>query len=156
MKNNDKKIKQLKHNRYIKSVLYGTILSLCIVTSSTAEMVSNSSVKNKTFTKAEFQECNKNINFLVETEKQILIQREKLITLQNKINQLVQDRTNMNKELDLHNQKSVKQYNQLNNNIHRLSQQFNNDGKIFNQDVKQYQSNKKQLITNCHGKQYYK
>ena len=113
-------------------------------------------MNNKTFTKAEFQECNKNINFLVETEKQILIQREKLITLQNKINQLVQDRTNISKELDLHNQKSVKQYNQLNNNIHLLSQQFNNDGKIFNQDLKQYQSNKKQLITNCNGKQYYK
>ena len=156
MEHSYKEAKQIKDNIYIKSLFYGSILSLCIVTSSTAEVVSDSSVSNKTFSKAEFQECNENIQLLAKTEKQLNTQRNQLISLQKEITQLVQDRTDMNNKVDLHNQQSVDQYNQLNNDIHQLSQQFYNNGKTFNQDVKQYQADKSQFITNCQGKQYYK
>ncbi len=157
MEHSYKETKHTNDNIYIKSLFYGSILSLSIVTSSTAEGVSgNSSVNNKTFTKAEFQECNKNIQLLAKTEKQLNTQRNQLISLQKEITQLVQDRTDMNNEVDLHNQQSVDHYNQLNNDIHQLSQQFYDNGKTFNQDVKRYQADKSQSITNCQGKQYYK
>ena len=76
--------------------------------------------------------------------------------LNDKLQQLEQQRNREYADIDFHNEASVNAYNQLNQQIKQASELYLNEAEEFNRAVRQYKADVVELESECDQKKYYK
>jgi len=145
-----------KNNAGFNFLYFACLLNLLVISSSYAEVKSDSQVSDAILTESELSQCHDRTKLLAQTADQLKERSKQLKTLQNNISKLEQDRKQGYTEVDFHSRISVDKYNQFNKQIKQLSQQYTQDAQRFNTAVKQYNADIDHHVAECDDKQYYK
>lgn len=131
------------------------LLSCLSLSSGHAEATTSLPVPDKILTQSELSQCYEKEKLLAQTATQLKERSNQLKTQKSDMNKLALDRKLLYTRIDFHSQNSVVQYNRINQQLNQLSQTYIKDIKSFNNDVKQYQADSSQLISECDNKSYH-
>ncbi|MCK5697335.1 MAG: hypothetical protein KAI02_04180 [Gammaproteobacteria bacterium] len=116
----------------------------------------STSYANEIISASELSKCQKDNDTLIHSGKQLTEQSEQLATMKNEMSQLNNERNAHYAQINFQDQASVDQYNQLNNDLNHLTQQYDSEVKQFNVDVNLYNQHKVDLFNMCDQKKYKK
>ena len=131
------------------------LLSFLSLSSGHAEEKKSPPVQDKILTQSELSQCYENEKMLAQTVAQLKERASQLKAQKSDMSKLALDRKLLYTRIDFHSQNSVIQYNRINQQLNQLSQTYITDIKSFNNDVKQYQTDSSQLISECDNKPYH-
>lgn len=132
------------------------LLNLLLISSSFAEVKSDSQTSNEILTQTELNQCEDETKSLAQIAKQLNERSSQFEVHKKDISQLENDRRQMSSVLDLHSKVSVDKYNQINKQIKHLTQLYITDTESFNDAVRQYKADIEKHKIECDDKQYYK
>lgn len=107
-------------------------------------------------TQAQLSQCRDRTSDLADTQKQLNERFTQFKTQKETISRLENDRDAMYSTIDFHQQLSVDNYNQLNEQIEDLAQTYRMDTEHFNNAVRQYKVDIEAHTLKCDAKHYYK
>ena len=134
-------------------ILSACLFNLVVISSSYADVQPDSTTPLNPDELSLCMEDEKSLNLRAEQLKE---QFSQLTIRKNKISQLDQSRNEEYADIDFHNELSVNEYNQLNNELNQLSKNYTADTETFNNAVRQYKAGSVQLMNKCDNKKFHK
>ena len=146
----------MNKKQFTYTIHFLLLSNLAILSSSHANEPVNPSDSTNMISSSELSQCHEDSKVLDQRSEQLKAESQQLTTMKNELNQLHDDRNTQYTETDFKAQASVNKYNQLNNNLNHLSQQYSVEVKKFNENIKRYTNDTAELIARCHNKNYKK
>ncbi len=112
--------------------------------------------QNEVLSPEELVQCMERERNLEAIAEQLNTRSKEVQMLNDKLQQLEQQRDREYADIDFHNEASVNEYNRINQQIKQTSELYLSEAEEFNRAVRQYKADIVKLKAECDQKKYYK